>query len=205
MTETTTPAQIMFTQAVRAEQERLGSRRGFAQLERDGAFRGAITDDLRAFLAERDSAFLATASAAGQPYVQHRGGPKGFLRPLSDRRIGFADFAGNRQYITIGNLSENPRAFLFLIDFATQTRVKLWGRLTAVEDQPGLTAKLAVEGYRARVERVLLFDLEAWDINCKQHLPLLFDETVVKGVVDKLTLQISALEAEVERLKSGKG
>ncbi len=205
MTEMTRPAQVMFTQAVRAEQQRLGSRDGFAEMERKGAFRQEISDDLKAFLAERNTAFLATASAAGQPYLQHRGGPKGFLRPLGVRRIGFADFAGNRQYVTIGNLSENPKAFLFLIDFASQTRVKLWGRLKVVEDQPGLIASLATEGYPARIERALLFDVEAWDINCKQHLPLLFDETIVKGVVDKLTHQIAALEAEVERLKAGKG
>lgn len=203
MTETASPAQIMFTAAVRGEQERLGSRAGFAAMESKGAFHREISADLKAFLAERDSAFLATASAEGQPYIQHRGGPKGFLKPLSERRIGFADFAGNRQYITIGNLSENPKAFLFLIDFATQTRVKLWGRLKAVEDQPGLAERLTVAGYPARVERVLIFDVQAWDINCKQHLPLLFDETVLKGVVDKLTHQIAALEAEVARLKAG--
>ncbi len=203
MTETATPAQVMFSQAVRAEQERLGSRQSFAEMERKGGFRRAISDDLKTFIGERDSAFLATASAEGQPYVQHRGGSKGFLRILSETRIGFADFAGNRQYVTIGNLSENPKAFLFLIDFATQTRVKLWGRLTAVEDQPELTAQLAVEGYPARIERALLFDVEAWDVNCKQHLPLLFDETIIKTVVDKLTRQIAALEAEVERLKAG--
>ncbi len=203
MTESPAPAQVIFSPAVRAEQERLGSRAFFAEKEREGAFRRELTPDLRAFLADRDSAYLATASAEGQPYIQHRGGPKGFLKPLGARRLGFADFAGNQQYITLGNITENPRAFLFLMDYTTRTRVKLWGRLAAVEDQPGLLAELSSEGYQARVQRVLLFDIEAWDINCKQHIQPRYDESIVNSVVEKLTAQIEALQAEVARLKEG--
>ncbi len=204
MTERPSPAEVMFSPAVRAEQERLGSRRLFQRMEREGGFRREMTDDLMAFLAERDSAYLATASANGQPYIQHRGGPKGFMKPLSLQRLGFADFSGNRQYVTVGNLSENPKAFLFLIDYATQTRVKIWGRLSVIEDQPDLIQQLAMPGYPARIERALLFDLEAWDVNCKQHIPARYDEAIMKQVVDKLTLQIAALEAELERVKAEK-
>ncbi len=202
MTDSRDPAEVMFSTAVRAQQERLGSRRLYARHEAEGRLRQEITEDLKAFLAERDSAYLATAGADGQPYIQHRGGPKGFLKPLGPRRIGFADFAGNRQYITLGNISENPKAFLFLMDYTNRARIKIWGRLQAVEDQPGLVERLAMPGYPGKVERVLLFDVDAWDINCKQHIPVHYDEETVTRVVEKLTGEIDALKAEVERLKA---
>lgn len=193
---------VAFSPSVKAEQERRGSRRLFADVEAAGGFRTEVTPELAAFLAERDSFYLATASAAGQPYIQHRGGPKGFLKPLGPRRLGFADFAGNRQFITLGNLAENDRACLFLMDYANRQRVKLWGRLSAVEDDEALLESLRDPAYRARAERVLLFDLEAWDVNCRQHIQRRYDEATLATVVEKLTDRIAELEAEVARLKN---
>lgn len=193
---------VAFSPSVKAEQEKRGSRRLFTDLEAAGGFRKEVTAELAAFLAERDSFYLATASAAGQPYIQHRGGPKGFLKPLGSRQLGFADFAGNRQYITLGNLAENDRACIFLMDYANRQRVKLWGRLRVVENDEALLSRLRDPDYRARAERVLLFDLEAWDLNCRQHIQRRYDEETLKLVVEKLTDRIAELEAEVARLKN---
>ena len=188
---------IAFTPAVKAVQERLGSRRLYA----DGGFRSEVTEDLAAFLAERDSFYLATASADGRPYIQHRGGPKGFLKVLGPRELGFADFAGNRQYVTLGNLSENDRVFLFLMDYAQRQRVKIWGRARVVEDDPALMERLALPGYRAKAERAIVVTLEAWDPNCRQHIVPRFDEETLGRVVQKLTDRIAELESELARLR----
>ena len=120
------------------------------------------------------SFYLATASADGQPYVQHRGGPPGFLRVVDERTLGFADFKGNRQYITTGNLAENGKAFIFIMDYAQRRRVKLWGRARVVEADAALLARLWPEGYEARPEQAILFEIEAWDTNCPQHIPQMF-------------------------------
>jgi len=202
---TTTPSSdIAFTASVKREQEARGSRAQYERLEAKGGFRKLIDDDLRAFLADRDSFYLATASAAGRPYIQHRGGPKGFLQALDDRTLAFADFAGNRQYVTLGNLAENDQAFIFLMDYALQQRVKLWGRARAVEaaDEPELMQRLSRPGYKAKAERAILFLVEAWDINCRQHILPRFDEATVSRLVEKLTGRIAELEAEVERLRA---
>ena len=122
------------------------------------------------FIAELDTAFLATVSAEGAPYIQHRGGPKGFIKVLDDKTLGFADFAGNKQYITISNLAGNDRAYLFLLDFANRQRIKVWGRARVVENDPALMERLVDPGYRARPERAILFTIEAWDVNCSQHI-----------------------------------
>jgi len=188
---------IAFSPAVKAAQARQGSGGRYEE----GGFQGDITPELAAFLAERDSFYLGSASADGRPYIQHRGGPKGFLRVLGPRQLAFADFAGNRQYITLGNLAENDRVFLFLMDYALRQRVKVWGRARAVEEDPALLAALAVPGYRARVERALVIEVEAWDLNCRQHILPRFDEATVGRVVEKLTGRIAELEAEVARLK----
>ena len=161
---------VAFTPSVKAQQQRMGSRRAYARLEERGGWSGRIDSDLAAFIAQQDSFFLATASADGQPYIQHRGGPPGFLRVIDERTLAFADFRGNRQYISVGNLAENPRAMIFLIDYAGRQRVKLWGRAVAVEDDGALIARLADPGYGARVERAIVFTLEAWDANCPQHI-----------------------------------
>ena len=142
-------------------------------------FPDRVTPDLAAFLAEQDQAFLATASAAGAPYIQHRGGPKGFIKVLDERTLGFADYAGNRQYITIGNLSENDRAHLFLLDHGSRRRIKIWGRARVVEDDPALIERLFDLGYRARPQRAILFSIEAWDVNCQAHITARFTEAEI--------------------------
>ena len=167
------PDEVMFSAAARAEQARRGSREAYARQAAAGRFARAMSADVVAFIAGRDSAFIATAGADGQPYVQHRGGPSGFLRVLDERTIAFADYAGNRQYISIGNLAENERAFLFLMDYAAARRLKLWGCARVVADAPELFARLADTGYPARIEQAIVFTVRAWDWNCSQHIPRL--------------------------------
>lgn len=196
---------IAFTPSVKAMQTRRHSRDTYARMEARGGFRTAITPDLTAFLAEVDTAYLATASAAGQPYAQHRGGPRGFIRVVDAHTIGFVDFTGNRQYVTAGNLSENDRAFLFLMDYAHRRRIKLWGRARLAGDDPGLLATLMPAGYGARAEQVILFDVEAWDVNCPQHIPQKFDAADVAAALDERDRRIAALEAENARLRADLG
>lgn len=167
------PNDRVFTPAVRAEQERLGSRASYARFEENRGFAEEITPELAAFVAERDSFYLGSASAAGEPYIQHRGGPRGFLKVVGPRTFAFADFSGNRQYITIGNLTENPNAFLFLMDYENATRIKVWGTATFVEDDPELLGSLADPSYGETPERAILFHVEAWDKNCRKHIPAL--------------------------------
>lgn len=192
---------IAFTPTVKAIQTHRHSRDRYATAEAHGGFRTAITPDLVEFLAQVDTAYLATANSEGQPYAQHRGGPKGFIRAIDDHTLAFADFAGNRQYISIGNLAENPRAFLFLMDYANRRRIKLWGRARVVEGDGALTARLMPEGYRARAEQVILFTVEAWDANCSQHIPQKFDAADVADAIGRLEERIGALEAENVRLR----
>ncbi|MDH3474175.1 MAG: pyridoxamine 5'-phosphate oxidase family protein [Rhodospirillales bacterium] len=192
---------VAFTPAVKAWQERLGSRKAYARMEAKGGWRGEVTPELADFLAERDSFYLATASAEGQPYVQHRGGPKGFLKVLDARRLAFADFGGNKQYISAGNLSENDRAQIFLMDYAGRRRIKVWGRARVVEDDPALLAGLADPAHEARPERAIVFDIEAWDVNCPQHILPRYTEEQIKPAFARLEARILELEAEVERLE----
>jgi uncharacterized protein len=190
---------VAFSPTVKAVQSERGSRAAYARVERGGGFETAVTDDLVGFLAEIDTAFLATASADGQPYVQHRGGPRGFIRGLDDRTLGFLDFAGNRQYVSTGNLRDNDRVCLFLIDYARRRRVKVWGTARTVPATPELLAALALPGSRARVEQVVLITVSAWDVNCPQHIPQKLDAGEVAGLVDGLRERIAALEAELAR------
>jgi predicted pyridoxine 5'-phosphate oxidase superfamily flavin-nucleotide-binding protein len=192
---------IAFTPAVKALQAARGSRDAYAIREGRGGFRTVIDADLIRFLAEVDTAYLATANAEGQPYAQHRGGPKGFIRALDDHTIGFADFSGNRQYISTGNLAENDKAFLFLMDYAHRRRVKLWGHARIVEGDAALTARLMPEGYRARPEQVILFTVAAWDTNCSQHIPRKFDAADFAAAIGRLEERIATLEAENARLE----
>jgi predicted pyridoxine 5'-phosphate oxidase superfamily flavin-nucleotide-binding protein len=194
---------VAFTPAVKAQQTRLGSRAGYVRLEQKGGWQDRVTPDLAAFLAARESCYLATASAEGQPYVQHRGGPKGFLKVLDDKHLAFADFRGNRQYITLGNLSENDRAFIFLMDYATRQRIKIWGRARAVEDDPELLARLADPAYKGRPERAIVFEIAAWDVNCPQHIPRLYSEDQVAAAIGKLQARIAELESDLARLRDG--
>ncbi len=199
----TPPSDIAFTDAVKAVQRAKGSRDSYQRMQEARPWPDRVTPELADFLARQTSVFLATASADGQPYIQHRGGPPGFLRVLDDRCIGFADLAGNRQYITLGNLSENPRAFLFLIDYAQRRRIKLWGRARVVEGDPALVARLRPEGGQGRAERAILFDIGTWDVNCPQHIPVRLDAAQVALLLKQRDDRIAALEAEVSRLRQG--
>lgn len=199
----TPSSDIAFTPRIKAIQAERGSRPNYARMEERGGFRTELTEDLAQFLAGIDTAFLATANAAGQPYTQHRGGPKGFIKILGPKTLGFADYKGNRQYITTGNLAENDRAFLFLMDYAHRRRVKLWGRARVVADDDALVARLVPEDYEARPEQVILFEVEAWDINCPQHIPQKIDGADVARVLAELQERIAVLEAENARLRAG--
>lgn len=196
---------VAFTPTVKAEQARLGSRGAYQRMEEKGSWETRITPALKAFIEAQTSAFLATANADGQPYIQHRGGPPGFLRVLDERTIGFADFKGNRQYITLGNLIDNPKAHLFLIDYMHRARVKIWGEARAVEGDTELVARLMPEGYMARPERAILFTVSAWDENCNQHIPQRFEAADVAAALDERDARIKALEVEIARLRGGAG
>ena len=195
---------VAFTDTVKAIQARKGSRTAYARMEAGGSWESSITADLRVEIAAQTSVFLATASADGQPYIQHRGGPAGFLKVLDEHTIGFVDFAGNRQYITQGNLEENPKAQLFLIDYARRRRVKVWGTARVVEGDEVLLRRLMPEDYRARPEQVVLFTVTAWDVNCPQHIPQRFEAVDVAAAIQSRDERIAALEAEVERLRASR-
>jgi uncharacterized protein len=190
---------VLFSAAVKAEQERLGSRAQF----QDREWATEVTDNLRQFLDAVDTFFLATASADGRPYVQHRGGPPGFLKPIGPRTLAFADFAGNRQYITLGHLQENNRAHIFIPHFSTQQRLKLWGRARVVEGDLALMERLIDPTYKAKPQRAIVFELEAWDVNCRQHITARYSEAEMAPAVNKLVARIKELEEEVARLKGG--
>ncbi len=194
---------IAFTPSVKAWQERNGSRAGYARRAEKRDWHDAVTPDLAAFLARRDSFYLATASAEGRPYIQHRGGPAGFLKVLDDKHLAFADFGGNKQYITAGNLSENDRAAIFLMDYANRQRIKLWGRARVVEDDAELLERLADPEYKAKPERAIVFEIEAWDVNCPQHITPRYTEAQIAPALAKLQARIDELEAEVKELKGG--
>jgi predicted pyridoxine 5'-phosphate oxidase superfamily flavin-nucleotide-binding protein len=192
---------VAFSPSVKAEQVRHGSRAQYEHMEQGKGWSSTITPDLAASIAEARSFYLATASAEGQPYIQHRGGPRGFLRALDDKTLAFADYRGNRQYITTGNLAENPRAYIFIMDYVRQRRTKLWGRAKVVEGDEALLSKLIDPGYRAMPERAIVFTLEAWDRNCPQHIPRMLPFDDVAAAVGRLEKRISDLEAENARLR----
>lgn len=200
---------VAFTPSVKAIQARKGSRDAYARMESGGGWSRTIDAELGAFIAEQTSVFLATANAAGQPYIQHRGGPAGFLRVLDERTIAFADFRGNRQFITSGNLVENNRAFLFLIDYAHRRRVKIWGTARVVEDDARLVASLMPAGYKARPEQAIVFTVDAWDENCPQHIPQRFEAAdVVRALAERDAIiaerdaRIAELEAELRQRRA---
>jgi predicted pyridoxine 5'-phosphate oxidase superfamily flavin-nucleotide-binding protein len=198
----TPSSDIAFSRSVKAVQQARGSRAANARMEEKGGFAVAIDVSLAEFIAEQRSFYLATANADGQPYIQHRGGPKGVLRVLDERTLAFADFSGNRQYITTGNLAENPRAMLFLMDYAKRKRVKIWGTARVSENDPELIGKLFPGAYRARAEAAIVFTIEAWDVNCSQHIPqMLFAEDVAEAL-GRLEKRISELEAENAELRA---
>jgi uncharacterized protein len=198
----TYPSDVAFTPSVKTVQTRKGSRASLKRREESHPWPKNIPPELAKFIEAQVSVFLATANVDGQPYIQHRGGPPGFLRVLDDKTIGFVDFIGNRQYITLGNLAENPKAYLFLIDYAHRKRIKLWGEARAVEGDAELIKRLMPDGYKARPEQVILFTVLAWDSNCQQHIPQRFEAADVATALAKRDKRIEALEAEIKRLQA---
>ena len=198
----TFPSDVAFTPAVKAVQQARGSRQSYARMEKGRGWRTTVTPDLAEFLADLDMFYLGTANAEGQPYIQYRGGPPGFLKVIDERTLGFADFGGNQQYVTLGNLSENPKAFLFLMDYANSRRIKVWGTARVVEGDAGLLEKLHDREYPGEAERAILFAIEAWDVNCPQHIHRRFSERQVAPVIEALKGRIAELEAEVTRLQT---
>jgi len=196
---------IAFSPSVKAVQRARGSRGLYARVEANGGFHTKIDDRLKSVLAEANSAYIVTASASGQPYAQHRGGPRGFIRVVDDHTIGFADYSGNRQYITTGNLRENPQAFLFLMDYARRRRVKLWGRARIVENDQALIERLMPDSARADPEAAILFEVAAWDTNCPQHIPQKFDADIVAAALAERDAEIARLKAELAALRASKG
>ncbi|MEO8004650.1 MAG: pyridoxamine 5'-phosphate oxidase family protein [Betaproteobacteria bacterium] len=195
------PSDIAFTPTVKALQEKRGSRRAYARMEDGEGWETTITPDLAGFIAGQTSTFFGTANAQGQPYIQHRGGPPGFLHVLDDKTIAFADFRGNRQYITAGNLAENPKAHLFLIDYENSQRVKIWGEARAVEDDPVLLQKLTPTSEKGRAERAIVFTVKAWDANCPKYIPQKFEATEVRRLLEERDRRIKELEQEIAGLK----
>jgi len=193
---------VAFTPAVKAVQERKGSRKSYARMERSGGWATDVTPDLAGFFAELDMFYLGTASADGQPYIQYRGGSPGFLKALDEHTVAFGDFGGNRQYITVGNLSENPKAFIFLMDYVNQNRVKLWGTAKVVEDDPALLEKLRDPSYPGKVERAIVFTVEAWDVNCQQHIHRRFSERQIAPVIEKLQQRVRELEEQLKQARA---
>jgi predicted pyridoxine 5'-phosphate oxidase superfamily flavin-nucleotide-binding protein len=191
----------VFTPAARQAQAERGSAKAYERRIAEG-FPDRVTPELAAFIAEQDTAFLATATADGAPYIQHRGGPKGFIKIIDDRTLGFADYRGNRQYITLANLFENDRAYLFLLDPARRQRIKLWGRARVVENDPALIERLFDKGYKARPERAILFTIEAWDVNCSSHIVTRFTEAEVEQAFAAVQAKVAELESENARLRA---
>src|SRR6201995_1987953 len=192
---------VAFTPAVKAIQTRKGSRDAYPHVEENGGSRTEVDENLAGFLANTNSFYLATANAGGQPYIQHRGGPKGFIKVLDKTTLAFADFSGNRQFITQGNLSENPKAHIFVMDYAHKRRVKIWGEAHVVDDDPAMTRALMPQGYKARPEQVILFRITAWDTNCPQHIPQKFAAADVAQALAVRDGRIAELEAELAALK----
>jgi predicted pyridoxine 5'-phosphate oxidase superfamily flavin-nucleotide-binding protein len=194
-------ASRIFTPAAQMAQAERGSAKAYERRMAEG-FPDRVTPELAHFIAEQDTAFLATATADGAPYIQHRGGPKGFIKVIDERTLGFADYRGNRQYITLANLSENDRAFLFLLDPARKQRIKLWGRARVVENDPAMVETLFDQGYKAKPERAILFTIEAWDVNCSQHIVARFSEAELDEAFKTVQTKINALEQENARLRA---
>ncbi len=188
---------VAFTPAVKAIQARKGSRDAYARVEQNGGWRTQVDDDLTEFFARTTSFYFATVSHDGHPYIQHRGGPAGFLRILDKRTLAFADYKGNRQYITQGNLTENAKAYIFIMDYAHRRRVKIWGEARVVEDDPALLKSLMPQGYRAKPEQVILFTIAAWDTNCPQHIPQKLDAADVAAALAARDARIAELEAQL--------
>jgi predicted pyridoxine 5'-phosphate oxidase superfamily flavin-nucleotide-binding protein len=195
------PSDIVFTPSVKAQQQARGSRHAYARMEQGRGFRTAIDDEMRGFVEAQTTLFMATANLDGQPYIQHRGGPPGFLHVLDEHTIAFADFTGNRQFVSTGNLADNPKAQLFLMDYAHRQRLKIWGE-ARVETDPALVERLMPPGYKARAEQAIVFTVKAWDANCPQHIPQLVPvDEVIPAIVER-DARIAELEKELAALRN---
>jgi predicted pyridoxine 5'-phosphate oxidase superfamily flavin-nucleotide-binding protein len=198
-------AEIAFTPTVKSVQAAMGSRDAYAKREArpDSDPRDTLGENERAFIEDRDSFYMATVSETGWPYVQHRGGPVGFLRMLDAKTIGFADYSGNRQYVSVGNLLKAERVSLFLMDYANKARLKILGRVRLIDaDDRETLDKLIAPGTKARIERGMMIAIEAFDWNCSQHIPDRYSEADVRQVVSAMQDKIAALEDELKRLKA---
>lgn len=193
------PSDVAFTPSVKTLQTKKGSRSAYARMEEARGWETKITPDLQEFIEAQTSVFLATANALGQPYIQHRGGPPGFLHVLDENTIAFADFAGNRQYITAGNLAENSQAHLFLIDYVNRQRVKIWCTAEVIESDAALQAELTPADYKARVERMIRLTVIAWDANCPQHIPQKIDSIDVAHALAIRDKRIAELELQLKK------
>ena len=193
---------IAFTPAVKGVQSDKGSRSSYSRMEMGGSWETTVTPELEAFLVDLDMFYLGTANAEGQPYIQYRGGSPGFLKKMDRKTLGFADFGGNRQYITLGNLRENPKAFIFLMDYARSRRIKLWGNARVVEGDSSLLDRLQDSAYPGKVERAILFEIEAWDVNCPQHIHKRFSQKQVAPIIEQLHGKIAELEAKLKALET---
>ncbi len=194
---------VAFTPIVKRLQEEKGSRKGYSKMEEKGGWQNTVTEELAQFIAERDSFYLGTASADGQPYIQHRGGKPGFLKVIDGNTLAFADFRGNRQYISAGNLEENDKAYLFLMDYPNRRRIKIWGRARVVVDDADLLARLTDADYDGVPEQAVVFEITAWDVNCPQHITPRFTEAEVAEITAPLQQRIAELEAERNALVPG--
>jgi predicted pyridoxine 5'-phosphate oxidase superfamily flavin-nucleotide-binding protein len=197
------PSDIAFTPAIKAIQTEKGSRSSYSKMEERGGWQTTVTSDLEAFLSELDMFYLGTSNAEGQPYIQYRGGSPGFLKIVDEKTLGFADFGGNRQYITLGNLLENPKAFIFLMDYVNSRRIKLWGTARVVEDDPELLERLRDPDYPGKVERAILFSIESWDVNCPQHIHKRFPQKMVAPIIEELQARVQELQAKVAEYENG--
>jgi uncharacterized protein len=200
MTSAVHPSDIAFTPTVKALQQARGSRHAYARMEQGRGWETGITDDLRGFIEAQTTLFMATANLDGQPYIQHRGGPAGFLHVLDAHTLAFADFTGNRQFVSTGNLADNPKAQLFLMDYARRQRVKVWGE-ARVETDPALVERLMPAGYKARAEQAIVFTVKAWDANCPQHIPRLVPLSEVVPARAERGARIAQLEQELAALR----
>lgn len=189
--------QIAFTPTVKAIQEKYGSREMYNRMEARGPDNDTLIPRVADFIKARDSFYMGTVNHNGWPYIQFRGGPVGFLKVLDQKTLGFADFVGNCQYLSIGNLGDSDRTFLFLMDYANRRRLKIWGRAQVEYDQPDLVEQLRVQGYEAEAQRAILIQVEAWDWNCPKHIPVKYSEAQVAGMMSPLQDRIRELEAQL--------
>ncbi len=200
-----TPIDFAFSNSVKAVQARKGSRDTYEKMAARGGWYDEMPDDIRDFIEQQRSFYLGTVSADGQPYIQHRGGPPGFLKVIDNRTLAFADFKGNRQFISQGNLDDNPKAFIFMMDYSIPQRLKLWGEARVVEDDPELVESLMPENYRARAEQAIVFTVNLWDLNCRQHIPQRLEAEDVARALEERDQKIASLEDELEAYRSGVG